>query len=79
MAPRGRETWATPPGTGNAYGPILWRALVAQGRRNARKGVGHRETAGGLRYVLIPGDNPAPAIRPDRPKRGGDRRPASAR
>ena len=22
-------------------GPILWRALVTRGRRNARKGVGH--------------------------------------
>lgn len=30
--------------------PILWRAWVAPGRRNARKGVGQSI---GLRYVLI--------------------------
>ena len=40
---------ATPPGTGKAnpfivdgQRPILWRAWVAPGRRNARKGVGRR-------------------------------------
>ena len=53
-----RERLGTP-------GPILWRAWVAPGRRNARKGVGH---FGGLRYVLIPGDNPASATRPDKSK-----------
>ena len=48
---------ATPPGTGNASAafraawPILWRARVASGRRNARKGVGH-DLGRGLRYVL---------------------------
>ncbi len=50
-------TRATPPGTGNASAafraarPILWRARVASGRRNARKGVGH-DRGRGLRYVL---------------------------
>ena len=46
-------------------GPILWRALVTRGRRNARKGVGHSYRSG-LRYVLIPRANRALAIRPDR-------------
>ena len=44
-----RLSWsgATPAGTGNAYHlslevrPILWRAQVALGRRNARKAVGY--------------------------------------
>ncbi len=48
---------ATPPGTGNASAafraawPILWRARVASGRRNARKGVGY-DRGRSLRYVL---------------------------
>lgn len=68
---------ATPPGTGDAgvcskhAWPILWRAWVAPSRRNARKGVGHRSSLGlWLKVRANPQGNLAPAMRPDRPKRG---------
>ncbi len=69
---RARTTRATPPGTGDASPPgrpILWRALVAQGRRNARKGVGR--LSGGLRYVLIPWETRPPRRGPMAEARGG--------
>lgn len=60
---------ATLPGTGNAYGPILWRARVASGRRNARKGVG--SPPGLLEVRANPAGNRAPLLRPDRPRQRG--------
>ena len=52
-------------------GPILWRAWVAPGRRNARKGVGSGETSPGLKVRANPWGNPAPAMRPDKSRCGG--------
>ena len=44
--------------------PILWRARVASGRRNARKGVGHSW----LKVRANPAGNGAVATRPDKSK-----------
>ena len=64
---------ATPPGTGNAsedtLGPILWRAWVTPGRRNARKGVGHH--LWWLKVRANPLGNQASTIRPDKSRCGG--------
>jgi len=71
-------TQATPPGTGNAGlaiasagWPILWRAKVTLGRRNARKGVG--QDPFWLKVRANPLGNQALVIRPDRSRhRGAD-------
>src|SRR3954466_5756975 len=60
-------TRATLPGTGDALWPILWRAQVALGRRNARKGVGSSE----LKVRANPPRNRASVSRSDRSKHRG--------